>query len=122
MSEDTIVTESSPEESDLASRLATAKQRWPKRRIYTADSPAGMLILGSPRAIDYMAYRTLLFSDDPAEKAKAPNTLLLACAVDPDAAAMKAVLEDYVAIAGEPKVNAAIQLCIGTAKADAAKK
>ena len=104
------------------SRLEAARAANPKRRLYVADSPAGTLILGAPRAIDFQAYRALIMSDDAAEKAKAPNMLLVACAVDPDRNAMAELLTDYVGLAGNPDVASAIAKAIGTAKADTEKK
>ena len=86
-----------------------------------ASSPAGDLILGVPRLAEYNAYRAMLFSDDVNDKARAANVLLIACAVDPDAAGMRTLLDDYVALAGAPEVAAAIAKAIGTAKADEEK-
>ena len=107
---------------ELRARLEAAKQKVGKRRLYVADSPAGSLILGAPSKAAYRAYRTMLLSDEASDKERAADTLLIACAVDPDATEMKALLEDYVALAGAPEVAATIAKAIGTTKADDEKK
>jgi hypothetical protein len=109
-----------PSETEV--RLEAAKAANPKRRLYVAESPAGTLILGAPRGVDFAAYRTMILGDDPTEKAKAPDMLLIACAVDPGPADMKLILADYVGIAGNPDVAGAVAKAIGTSRADAAKK
>jgi hypothetical protein len=106
----------------VEARLQAAKQANPKRRLYTCDSPAGVLILGAPNKAAYAAYRTMVLSDEASDKANAANTLLIACAVDPDPRAMAELLGDYVALAQNADVVRAIGLAIGTVKDDTAKK
>ena len=107
---------------ELKARLEAAKQMAGKRRLYVADSPAGSLILGAPSKVAYRAYRTMLLSEEASDKERAADTLLIACAVDPDPMQMKALLDDYVALAGSPEVASAIAKAIGTARADDEKK
>lgn len=117
MSNDTITDKAFQEKLEMA-RAAN-----PGRRLYPCDSPAGLLILGAPKPEGFMAYQTLRLSDEPGEKAKAANVLLIACAVDPDPETMaKVVLRDYVALALSQSVADAVSLCIGTTKADTEKK
>jgi hypothetical protein len=112
----------SNDSTPIEDRLSAARARFPGRRLYVADSPAGDLILGKPRRQDYEAWLALILSDDAAEKAKAPRTILLACAVDPDAEGMRAALDEYPALASFPAVTQAIKFATGTAKAEAEKK
>lgn len=107
---------------DIEARLEAAKAKFPKKRLYVADSPAGELILGNPRRQDYDAFMSLALSDEPSEKAKAPKTILMACAVDPTPAEMKDLLEEWPALAAFPDVQLKIKQCLGTAKADTEKK
>lgn len=103
-------------------RLEAVRTANPKRRLYTADSPAGVLILGNPKPEDYLYYRSLLQGDDAADKAKAPDTLLKACAVDPGPEAMAELLKEYPGIAGNAEVARAVSLACGITKDALAKK
>jgi hypothetical protein len=109
-------------EDKLALAVSAARAAHPKRRLYACDSPAGILVLGSPNKASYAAYRTLVLSDEPIDKANAANTLLIACAVDPDPRGMALLLEDYVALAQNADVVTAIAKAIGSIKDDTAKK
>jgi hypothetical protein len=74
----------------------------PGRKFAVADTPAGILIVGAPSRINYQLYRGMLMSEDMAQKAQAPDTLLMACAVDPDSAAMKVLLDSYPGLGDLP--------------------
>lgn len=111
------MTDSSTEE-----RLQAAKVANPKRRLFVADSPAGMLILGNPSRANYLYYRSLIQGDDPADKAKAADVLLKACAVDPTSDAVEAMLDDYPGLAGSAEVAGAIAKACGISKDAIAKK
>lgn len=109
-------------DTDTESRLQAARQVNPKRRLYVCECAAGTLILGAPNKAAYAAYRALALSDDAGEKANAANTLLIACAVDPDPRGMSLLLEDFVGLAQNADVVKAIGLAIGTVRDDTAKK
>ena len=112
--------ESQPTELD--NRFLAARTAHPKRRLFVADSPAGVLILGNPSRANYLYYRSLIQGDDPADKAKAADVLLKYCAVDPDSGAIEALLDDYPGLAGSAEVAGAIAKACGIAKDAIAKK
>lgn len=109
-------------ENSIESRLETARVKFPKRRLYVADSPAGELILGNPKSQDYDAFIATALSDEPSEKARASKNLLLACSVDPSPQEMKELLQEWPALNAFPDVQLKIKYCLGTAKADTEKK
>ena len=94
----------------------------PGRRFAVADTPAGFLIVGNPSQANYQLYRGMLMSEDMAQKAQAPDTLLKACAVDPDQGAMTALLKDYPGLAGNPAMASAISQVVGITKGALSKK
>ena len=109
-------------EISIEVRMDAAKAAHPKRRLFIADSPAGVLILGNPSRQNYLYYRSLIQGDDPADKAKAADVLLKACAIDPTSDAVEAMLDDYPGLAGSAEVANAISRACGIAKDTIAKK
>lgn len=106
----------------IESRLEKAKAAFPGRRLYVAESPAGDLIIGKPKRADYLLYRTMADGDDVTDKAKAQDTLLTMCAVDPEPKAIPELLEEYPAIARHPSVGAALLKAIGIIRDEEVKK
>ena len=107
---------------DVSKRLEVAQAQNPKRRLYAVDSPAGVLILGTPSRANYMLYLAMAMGDEPSEKVQARETILKACAVDPPPEAYGAILEDYPGLPGNADVLAAISKAAGVAKDTLAKK
>lgn len=107
---------------DVSKRLEAAQAANPRRRLYVIDSPAGVLILGTPSRANYMLYLTMAMSDEPSEKVAARETILKACAVDPSPEAYGAILEDFPGLPGNPDILAAIGKAAGVAKDTLAKK
>jgi hypothetical protein len=103
-------------------RLEAAMSKEPDRLLAVADTPAGILIVGNPSQANYQLYRGMLMSDDMAQKAQAPDSLLKACAVDPDTAGMTALLKKYPGLAGNPQMAAAISQVVGITKGAISKK
>lgn len=121
MNEDT--TEAPAEKSALDLALEDAQAKFPKRRLYAVDSPAGILILGNPAKAQYQFYVACLYSDEAAEKAKATDVLLLACAVVPDSKSLKTMIDgDYAGLSRNPDVIRTCALAAGITKDAEAKK
>lgn len=105
-------------------RMNRARGLHPKRRLYIVESPAGTLIVGTPKRGEYHAYIALRQSDNAADKAKANDQLLIACAVDPTPAeyvAVDGILDQYPGLP-QGEVYFTLQKAAGTIKEDYAKK
>lgn len=109
-------------EDTIEIRLERAQAAEPKRKLFVADSPAGVLILGTPSRANYLLYRQYIQGDDATDKAKAPDVLFQACMVDPPVAEAQRIFEECPAIAGCPEVAAAVAKACGLVKSDIAKK
>jgi hypothetical protein len=109
-------------EDSIEARLARAKAANPTRRMYVADSPAGLLIFGAPKRADYLMYMTMATSDEGSDKISAREMSLKICAVDPPTESYAALLEEWPGLPGNGEVLKAIQLSVGVTKDTAAKK
>lgn len=110
---------------DVDARLNRAKAVNPKRRLYVVDSPAGVIILGTPPRGMYLAYRAMASGEDKADAAKANDFLLTSCAVDPVAEEYTrpdGLLEQYPALAGSGDIYIAMSKATGLIKEERAKK
>lgn len=116
------MSEDSPKEPTVEERLAKLRSVNPKRRLYIADSPAGILIFGAPKPSDYEMYLTLALSDEAADKVTARKTLLRMCAADPDLAGIEALLLEYPGLPGNTEVQNACAKSTGVVKGETAKK
>lgn len=110
------------EQNTIEQRLTKLRSTNPKRRLYVADSPAGLLIFGVPKLSDYELYLTLALSDEAADKVTARKTLVKACAVDPTPVELDALFSEYPALAGNAEVQSACAKATGIIKDDTAKK
>ena len=107
---------------EISKRLESAQAINPKRRLYVVDSPAGVLILGTPSRANYMLYLAMAMSDEASEKVNARETILKACAVDPPVEAYAQILDEYPGLPGNTEVMSAISKAAGVAKDTIAKK
>ena len=107
---------------DTSKRLEAAQLAHPKRRLYVVDSPAGLLILGTPSRANYLLYLSMAMSEEASEKVAARETILKACAVDPPPEAYSSILEDFPGLPGNTEVLAAIGKAAGVSKDTLVKK
>jgi hypothetical protein len=109
---------------ELEMRMNRARGLHPKRRLYVAETPAGTLILGTPKRGEYHAYLALRQSDNAADKAKANDQLLVACAIDPAPAeyvAPDGILDQFPGLP-QGELYITLQKAAGTIKEDFEKK
>src|SRR5271168_3239330 len=124
MNDDTTeTTESTAEKTPIEIAIDDARSKFPKRRLYAANSAAGILIFGDPPLTQYQHYESLLYSDEPAIKASAARELMLSCAVVPDRKGVEALIRNgYPGLSRDTEVLRACAFASGMTKEAEAKK
>jgi hypothetical protein len=104
----------SSEKTPLELKLDAAREKFPNKKLFAAETAAGPIVITTPAKSAYQMYRAMLLDESVDVRARAMDTLLINCAIDPNPKELKALIDnEWPGLSGAQSVMVAVQKAVG---------